>query len=42
MPDSTQAPKPTEEDVNSKPEEQKNLDHDGGEKQPSDQSQSKK
>jgi len=41
MASSTQAPKPTEEDVNSKPEEGKNLDHDGGEKQPSDQSQSK-
>jgi hypothetical protein len=41
MADSTQKPKPTEEDVNSKPEEQKTLDRDGGEKQPSDQSQSK-
>ncbi len=41
MADPTQQPKPTEEDVNSKPEEQKNLDRDGGEKQPSDQSQSK-
>lgn len=41
MPDTTERPKPTEEDVNSKPEEQKNLDRDGGEKQPSDQSQKK-
>ena len=41
MTDSAQEPKPTEKDVNSKPEEQKNLDHDGGEKQPTDQSQSK-
>ncbi len=32
-------PKPTEEDVLSKPDEQKNLDSDGGEKQPTDQSQ---
>ena len=32
------APKPTEDDVLSKPDEEKNLDSDGGEKQPSDQS----
>ncbi len=34
-------PKPTEEDVNSKPEEEKHLDRDGGERQPSDVSDSK-
>jgi hypothetical protein len=33
--------KPTEQDVLNKPEEEKNLDHDGGEKQPTDQSESK-
>ncbi len=37
----TNNPKPTEEDVNSKPEEAKNLDRDGGERQPSDVSDSK-
>jgi hypothetical protein len=31
-------PKPTEEDVNSKPEQEKSLDRDGGERQPTDQS----
>lgn len=36
-----QPPKPTEEDELSKPEEQKNLDRDGGEKQPTDQSDQK-
>ncbi len=41
MADPAQVSTPTEEDVNSKPEEQKNLDRDGGEKQPTDQSQSK-
>ena len=33
-----QTPKPTEDDVLGKPDEQKNLDRDGGEKQPTDQS----
>ena len=34
-------PKPTEEDVNSQPEEEKNIDRDGGERQPTDVSDSK-
>lgn len=36
-----ESPKPTEEDELSKPEELKNLDRDGGQKQPTDQSDSK-
>jgi hypothetical protein len=36
-----QPPKPTEDDVLSKPEAEKNLDRDGGEKQPTDQSTGK-
>ena len=35
------SPKPTEDEVLSKPEEEKNLDRDGGHKQPTDQSESK-
>ncbi len=38
MPDTTVVPKPTETDVKNKPEEQKHLDTDGGERQPSDHS----
>jgi hypothetical protein len=34
-------PKPTETDVKNKPEEEKHLDRDGGERQPSDQSTDK-
>lgn len=34
-------PKPTEDEVLSKAEEEKNLDRDGGEKQPTEQSDSK-
>ncbi len=34
-------PKPTEEDVLSTPEDDKNLDRDGGEKQPVNQTDSK-
>lgn len=34
-------PKPTEADVVNKPEEEKNVDRDGGERQPSDQSSTK-
>ena len=37
----TTEPKPTEEDVNSKAEEAKNLDRDGGDRQPTDVSDSK-
>jgi len=33
--------KPTEEDVLNKPEDHKNLDRDGGERQPTDQSDAK-
>ena len=36
MADQKQDPKPTETDVQNKPEHEKNLDTDGGERQPTD------
>lgn len=41
MSDPKKDPKPTETDVQNKPEEEKHLDRDGGERQPSDQSNQK-
>jgi len=41
METSVEKPKPTEDDVNRKPEEDKNIDRDGGERQPPDQSENK-
>ena len=35
------APKPTEEEVNSKPEEEKNVHRDGGNRQPTEHTDSK-
>jgi hypothetical protein len=39
--DTKEDPKPTETDVKSTPEEQKHVDRDGGERQPSDVSNQK-
>jgi hypothetical protein len=36
MADQKQEPKPADEDVENKPEHQKNVDRDGGERQPTD------
>jgi hypothetical protein len=41
MADPKPDPKPTETDVQDKPEEQKHVDRDGGERQPSDVSSQK-
>ena len=41
MADPKTEPKPTEKDVNEKPEEDKHVDRDGGERQPSDYSTEK-
>jgi hypothetical protein len=41
MPETSKAPKPTEDDVNNTKEEDNNLDRDGGERQPNQQADRK-
>jgi hypothetical protein len=41
MADPKEEPKPTETDVRNKPEHEKNIDRDGGERQPTDVSDKK-
>lgn len=42
MADEPETPKPTEKEVNEKPDEQKNVDRDGGHRQPSEWTEDKK
>jgi hypothetical protein len=42
VPDDKNDPKPTETEVNEKPDEEKNIDRDGGHRQPSEWTNDKK